>query len=60
MIQYLTAEDIAKILKVSKSQVLQRIVSQPSFPRARRFPTTEGRSHPRWKESEVEEWLDRQ
>lgn len=57
--QYWTADDVAEVLKVSKSQVLQRLAPLPSFPRARRIPTTEGRGHPRWKATEVLDWIER-
>jgi len=56
--QYWTVEDIAEALKVSKSQVYQRIAPQPSFPAARRIPTVSGRGHPRWKATEVLAWIE--
>lgn len=56
--QYWSVKEIAEVLKVSASQVYQRIVCQPTFPKARRIPTTEGRGHPRWKAVEVLEWIE--
>ena len=56
--QYWAVKDIAAALRVSESQVYQRIVCQPSFPKPRRIPTTEGRGHPRWRAVEVLEWIE--
>lgn len=56
--QYWTINEIAEVLKVSKSQVYQRIVPSPSFPKARRIPTVSGKGHPRWRAIEVLEWIE--
>lgn len=54
------ADEIARYLKMSKSQVTQRYIPRPDFPRAIRLPTADGhRSHPRWKAQEVIEWASR-
>ena len=57
--QYWNAETVAEALQVSKGQVLQRLAPLPSFPKARRIPTTEGRGQPRWKATEVLNWIER-
>lgn len=52
-------DQIAKYLKMSKSQVSQRYVPQTDFPRAIRLSTSDGhRSHARWKASEVIAWAE--
>lgn len=56
--QYWDAAAIASSLCVSADHFLRRIAPMPSFPKARRIPTTGGRGHPRWKATEVLEWVD--
>lgn len=55
---------IAEYMKVSKSQVAQRIICQPTFPKSIRIPTANGkksdsRAQPRWKAKEVIEWTEK-
>lgn len=52
-----SAKEVADYLKVGERQVTERYAALPSFPKAVRLPTPEGkRGHPRWYASEVIAW----
>ena len=55
---------IGEYMRMSSSQVTQRIVCQPSFPKSIWVPVARGRSEksraqPRWKAKEVIDWAER-
>lgn len=50
--------DIAEYLGLSTQHVRDRVVCQPRFPGRISFPTTQGRSKPRWKREEIIEWTE--
>ena len=51
--------EIALYLKMSESNVRQRIVCLPGFPQAIRLPTGQVKPHPRWKATEVITWVSK-
>lgn len=59
MKKLLSIADIAEHTGFSVDHVKRRIVCLPDFPRAIRIPSpTGGKGHPRWRETEVDEWLE--
>lgn len=49
---------IAACMKLSESQVRERLAPQPDFPKAVRLPTTRGgRGHARYRAKEVWAWM---
>jgi len=57
----LNAEDVAAILRCSPGYVLETFIKIPGFPSAIRLPGPGGRrGHPRWKRSDIIEWVDQQ
>lgn len=52
------AQTTSSYLGVSKSSFLRRIAYLPNFPKAIRLPSGSGRTHPRWKASEVVNWVN--
>ena len=52
--RYVGIEQIASMLNYSESHVKNRIICAPGFPKPSRI------GHPRWKMSEVVEWMDEQ
>jgi len=55
--RWIDAAGIAAMLGFSPRQVAERIVCKPDFPKPFRLG---GHGHPRWRMSEVEEWIERQ
>ena len=53
-----SAADIGEYLGLSTRHVADRVVVMPTFPRAIRIPTTQGKSQPRWKPAEVEAYAE--
>lgn len=54
----LEREDVAAMLKCEPRYVSEVYVKVKSFPAAYRLETTTGKSHPRWKRSEIQAWID--
>jgi len=55
----LNAEDVAALLKCSTSYVLEQYVHAPGFPPSIRIVGPNGRrGHPRWRRSEIMDWID--
>lgn len=55
----LDAEDVAAILKCSARYITEQYVLSPGFPQALRLTGPDGRrSKPRWKRSDIMEWID--
>jgi len=57
----LSAEDVAALLKCSPAYVREKFANAPRFPPAIRLAIAGGgRGHPRWRRSEIMEWIDLQ
>jgi len=57
----LNAEDVAALLKCSTGYVLEHYVHAPGFPYAIRLAGPNGRrGQPRWRRSEIMDWIDTQ
>lgn len=51
---FVTAEDIARLLSLSKRHVAERITNEPGFPKPFVF---KGRGARRWQREEVTQWI---
>lgn len=49
---------IAKYLKRSETQVRDRLICLPDFPKAFRLPSANGRGHPLFRATEVISWVE--
>jgi len=57
----LSAEDVAALLRCSPGYVREKFIHAPEFPVAIRLAGPEGkRGHPRWRRSEIMDWVDQQ
>ena len=55
-----SVKEIAAYLKQNVRNVCDRVVTLPGFPQAIRIPTQRGtKGFPRWKASEVIEWVEK-
>jgi predicted DNA-binding transcriptional regulator AlpA len=56
-VNWLSASAIGELLDMTPRQVRERIALRPDFPRPLRIG---GVGHPRWREDEVQEWIERE
>jgi len=54
----LDTSDVAAMLKCEPRYVAEEFAKSPGFPEAYRLTKREGKSHPRWKRSEIQAWIN--
>lgn len=54
-----TTEDVANYFHISPKNIVQRLMSQPTFPKPLVIPRADkGTMHPRWRAKEVVSWAE--